>query len=128
MKIDSSLGIKINKLASPFKERVFYLYFIYFLFVFYLFFIYILFIFLCICFLFIYNKKENIEAYINGCKKLGMKEVDLFVTVDLYEGQNMTQVVDNLMALGGVAQKVNPKLPAIGIKYSEENVNHIKSN
>lgn len=68
-----------------------------------------------------FKERENIENYIKGCKELGMKEVDLFVTVDLYEGQNMTLVVDNIQSLGGIAQKHNPNLPAFGIKYSEEN-------
>jgi len=68
-----------------------------------------------------FKERENIESYIKACKELGMKEVDLFVTVDLYEGQNMTQVVDQICSLGGVAQKLNSKLPVFGIKYSDEN-------
>jgi len=68
-----------------------------------------------------FKERENIESYIKGCKALGMKEVDLFVTVDLYENQNMTQVVDQICTLGGIAQKHNQNLPAFGIKYSEEN-------
>lgn len=49
---------------------------------------------------------ENIDSYLKACKSLGMSEFDLFMTVDLYEAQNMNQVLQNLIALRRIAQKV----------------------
>jgi len=42
---------------------------------------------------------ENINAYLIGCKSLGMSTVDLFQTVDLYEAKNMSLVLMNLQQL-----------------------------
>lgn len=35
---------------------------------------------------------ENITNFLAACKNLGVAEVDLFVTVDLFEAKNMLQV------------------------------------
>ncbi len=35
---------------------------------------------------------ENVGAFLEGCKKYGMTEKDLFVTVDLVEQQNKNMV------------------------------------
>jgi len=35
---------------------------------------------------------ENINNFLTGCKNCGLSDVDLFVTVDLYEAKNMLQV------------------------------------
>jgi len=43
-----------------------------------------------------FMQMENIGAYIQGCKKLGIPEQYLFVTVDLFEGKNMAQVILNI--------------------------------
>eukprot|EP01115_Flamella_aegyptia_P001197 TRINITY_DN1192_c0_g1_i1.p1 TRINITY_DN1192_c0_g1~~TRINITY_DN1192_c0_g1_i1.p1 ORF type:complete len:97 (-),score=58.46 TRINITY_DN1192_c0_g1_i1:45-335(-) len=42
---------------------------------------------------------ENISAYLNACRDLGLAVHDLFQTVDLFEAKNMNQVVINLTAL-----------------------------
>jgi len=42
---------------------------------------------------------ENIQSYINACKKHGITESYLFVTVDLFEGKNMPQVILNINTL-----------------------------
>jgi len=42
---------------------------------------------------------ENINAYLAGCRNLGLSSVDLFQTVDLYEAKNMSLVLMNLHAL-----------------------------
>ncbi len=39
---------------------------------------------------------ENIEKFLKYCYSKGCKKVDMFQTVDLYEGQNIPQV-----SLGG---------------------------
>jgi len=46
-----------------------------------------------------FKQIENIGNYIKGCKNLGFNKSLLFETSDLYEGRNMTQVVDNLAQL-----------------------------
>jgi len=35
---------------------------------------------------------ENINNFLSGCEAIGVKKVDLFQTVDLFEGQNIPQV------------------------------------
>jgi len=50
-----------------------------------------------------FNQRENIVAYLKACKDKGMRETDLFVTQDLFEGDNLGVVVDNICALGIVA-------------------------
>jgi len=69
-----------------------------------------------------FKHRENIAAYLAACKALGMKEVDLFVTQDLYEGDNLVIVVDNLYALGALAMKQpGYRGPTIGVKHASEN-------
>jgi len=52
-----------------------------------------------------FNQRENIASYLNACKAKGLRETDLFVTQDLYEGDNLLVVVDNLCALGMLVAK-----------------------
>lgn len=47
-----------------------------------------------------FKQMENINNFLTACEKLGMSKVDLFQTVDLYEKQNMVQVVTTIHALG----------------------------
>jgi len=42
---------------------------------------------------------ENINAYLNAAKKLGVPTLDLFMTVDLFEEKNIGQVIRNLDTL-----------------------------
>ena len=48
---------------------------------------------------------ENIGNYLSSCENYGVPKTDLFQTVDLYEGQNMPQVINGIIALG---RKVRP--------------------
>lgn len=50
-------------------------------------------------------QRENIVSYLSACKSKGMRETDLFVTGDLFEGSNLLVVVDNLCALGVLAER-----------------------
>jgi len=50
-------------------------------------------------------QRENIEAYIAGCRSNGMRDTELFMTVDLYEGNNLVAVVDNIIGLSQLAAK-----------------------
>ena len=43
---------------------------------------------------------ENIGKFLAACEKYGLMKTDLFQTVDLYEAQNMWQVVLCVHALG----------------------------
>lgn len=69
-----------------------------------------------------FKHRENIENYLNGCKTLGMKEVDLFVTKDLYEGDNLVVVTDNIFALSSAARTHGFAGPFIGVKHADKNV------
>lgn len=70
-----------------------------------------------------FKQRENIVNYLEGCKKLGMNESDCFVTQDLFEGDNMIVVVDQIFALGGVAQKIEGFTgPVLGKSYAQKNV------
>jgi len=52
-----------------------------------------------------FHKMENINRFIEAGQKLGVKELDMFATVDLYEAKNMTKVIDTLIALKRVTSK-----------------------
>jgi len=39
-----------------------------------------------------FKKMENINNFLDACEQIGVKKIDLFQTVDLYEGQNLSQV------------------------------------
>lgn len=43
---------------------------------------------------------ENIGNFLTACESYGLVKTDLFQTVDLFEGQNMHQVVNTIQALG----------------------------
>lgn len=64
---------------------------------------------------------ENISNFQDGCKKLGVREIDFFQTVDLWERRNLSQVTNCLSALGSVLQRSHPHLPQFGPRVSEEN-------
>jgi len=69
-----------------------------------------------------FKERENIVAYIEACKKLGLKESDCFVSQDLHEGDNMVLVIDQIYHLAGFANSSKtyngPKL-AHGVKHSQ---------
>jgi len=70
-----------------------------------------------------FKHRENIESFLNAEKALGLKEVDLFVTGDLYEAKNLGAVVDNIFSLGALSMKVPGfRGPHIGVKHADENV------
>jgi len=46
-----------------------------------------------------FKQMENVAAYVEGSRKLGVPDEYNFVTVDLFEGKNMGQVVQNIIAL-----------------------------
>lgn len=54
-----------------------------------------------------FKQMENINNFLSACEKYGVAKTDLFQTVDLYEKQNLWQVVLCIFALG---RKVSLKL------------------
>lgn len=47
-----------------------------------------------------FKMMENIGNFLEACQELGVSKFDLFQTVDLYEGENISQVVNDIYALG----------------------------
>lgn len=68
-----------------------------------------------------FKQMENIQNFLKGCEELGCKKLDLFQTVDLYEQQNIPQVVSGIIALGRKAQTVEYNGPCLGPAESTEN-------
>lgn len=68
-----------------------------------------------------FKMMENIGNFLDACMKLGMQKLDLFQTVDLYESQNMTQVIDGIHALGRKAPSIGFKGAALGPKEASAN-------
>eukprot|EP00808_Paulinella_micropora_P005759 g43676.t1 len=52
-----------------------------------------------------FHQQENIGNFLEACKQVGVREGDLFVTVDLFEDQNMEAVINTLGALATIAKK-----------------------
>lgn len=68
-----------------------------------------------------FKQRENIEMYLKGCESYGLKPQDLFQVNDLYESKNLYMVVDNLYALGGLAQRNGFNGPVIGARVATSN-------
>ncbi|XP_022252587.1 calponin-1-like [Limulus polyphemus] len=49
-----------------------------------------------------FKQMENIEMFLKGCVKYGLKPHDLFQVNDLYERKNLYMVVSCLFTLGGL--------------------------
>lgn len=69
-----------------------------------------------------FKQMENIEKFLTGCKKFGLKDGDLFQTADLYECQNMSQVLATLFQVSSVATSNGFTGPSIGVAIATENV------
>jgi len=69
-----------------------------------------------------FKKMENIQKFLNGCEAYGVHSTFLFPTIDLYEGRNMSAVLNTLLALGTETQRNGFDGPTIGPKPSEKNV------
>jgi len=69
-----------------------------------------------------FKQMENIEQFIKGCKTFGLKDGDIFQTADLYECQNMSQVIATIYAVSSVASSEKGyEGPSIGTKIAEKN-------
>lgn len=47
-----------------------------------------------------FKMMENIGFFLNGCMAYGCEQAYMFQTIDLYEAQNIPQVITGLAALG----------------------------
>lgn len=65
---------------------------------------------------------ENINAFLEAAKDLGVPAQETFQTVDLWERQNLNSVVICLQSLGRKAGQYGQ--PSIGPKESEKNARH----
>mmetsp|Transcript_4521 Transcript_4521/g.8603 ORF Transcript_4521/g.8603 Transcript_4521/m.8603 type:complete len:264 (+) Transcript_4521:73-864(+) len=71
----------------------------------------------------VFKQRENIVNYLEACKALGMKETDCFVTQDLFEGDNMVAVIDQIFCLGALSREVAGfNGPYLGVKIAKENI------
>eukprot|EP01084_Bolivina_argentea_P140429 246860_1 len=69
----------------------------------------------------VFVARTNIQIFIQGCKKLGIPESDCIETRDLFDQQNLNDVVINLYAVSSISTKHNFGGPFIGIKYADKN-------
>lgn len=70
-----------------------------------------------------FKQRENIVNYLEGCLKLGMKSTDNFVTTDLFEGDNIPVVIDQIFCLGGLSRSIEGfDGPYIGSAFAKENI------
>ncbi|KAL3878606.1 hypothetical protein ACJMK2_030940 [Sinanodonta woodiana] len=67
-----------------------------------------------------FKQMENIANFLKAAEEYGLKQIDQFRTADLYEKQNMTQVVQSIHALGSVAQAHGFDGPVLGPKPAHE--------
>jgi len=54
-----------------------------------------------------FMQMENITSFLSACRKLGFAESERFVTVDLFEGKNMSQVLLSLNILKTMHSKLS---------------------
>jgi len=47
----------------------------------------------------VYVQRENLDKYVKACGRLGFNKSNLFDVPDLYDGKNMTKVVENIYEL-----------------------------
>merc|ERR1719461_2188408 len=69
----------------------------------------------------VFVARTNIQLFIEGCKKLGIPETDCIETRDLFDQQNLNDVVLNLYAVSAISRKHNFGGPFIGKKYADKN-------
>jgi len=68
-----------------------------------------------------FKNMENINNFLSSCEKIGCKHLDMFQSVDLYEAQNIPQVINGIIALGRKAQISGYDGPVLGPAEATEN-------
>ena len=69
-----------------------------------------------------FKMMENIGIFLTACEGYGCSKTDLFQTADLYDNQNMNQVINSIHALGRKAQSKGFDGPVLGPNESKKNV------
>ncbi|ESO02303.1 hypothetical protein HELRODRAFT_184984 [Helobdella robusta] len=69
-----------------------------------------------------FKQMENINLFLKACETYGVAKTDLFQTVNLYENQNLWQVILTIYALGRKAQLKGYAGPTLGPKEAQKNV------
>jgi len=69
-----------------------------------------------------FKKMENINNFLKAIEAYGVPKTGLFQTVDLYEGRNMSQVLNSILQFGSEAQRNGFQGMTIGPKPTEKNV------
>ena len=68
-----------------------------------------------------FKQMELINKFIDVCKSLGVPDHECFATVDLYEEQNMNQVITCIAALmrkvGRAMAACSPFMPAAALLF-----------
>jgi len=67
-----------------------------------------------------FKQMENVGNFLAFCETVGCNKTDLFQTVDLYEANNIPQVVNGIMALGRRCHKIYDG-PRLGPEESTAN-------
>ncbi|XP_022081682.1 myophilin-like [Acanthaster planci] len=72
-----------------------------------------------------FKMRANVESFIEGCKRFGLKEQELFQVNDLFEGKNLPQFTQCIYAIGRKLQ-MDPCYcgPILGPKQAAENKRH----
>eukprot|EP00842_Homolaphlyctis_polyrhiza_P002152 jgi/Hompol1/2938/HPOL_006238-RA len=68
-----------------------------------------------------FKQMENIHAFLEKMKELGVPSFESFQTVDLFEAKNINQVVQSIFALSRHAEKNGFNGPRLGPKLVEKN-------
>ena len=68
-----------------------------------------------------FKQMENIGNFLSACEAIGCSKLDLFQTVDLFEANNIPQVVNGIFAAGRKAQKIGYDGPRLGPEEATEN-------
>jgi len=67
-----------------------------------------------------FKQMENIGNFLTACEDIGCQKADLFQTVDLYEANNIPQVINGIYALGRKAQNIYDG-PSLGPEEATHN-------
>jgi len=68
-----------------------------------------------------FKQMEMISQFLQLCEDMGCKKQDIFQTVDLYESQNIPQVINGLLAFGRKAWKLGYVDIQLGPEEAVEN-------
>lgn len=64
-----------------------------------------------------FKQMENVTAFIQASRQVGVLEKDVFSTIDLYEAKNPQAVLSSIYSFGGAIQRTVPEFegPFIGV-------------